>query len=57
MSRATIKPIISKLREIIVKDIAGKMEKYGFDDSGCVIASKPLSEYDNIIKKQLSQFI
>ena len=53
MSRATLKPIISKLREIIIKDIAGKMEKYGFDDSGRNIANKPLSEYDSVIKNNL----
>lgn len=53
MSKATLKPIISRLREIIIKDIAGKMEKYGFDNTGCIIANKPLSEYDNIIKSNL----
>ena len=53
MSKATLKPIISKLREIIIKDIAGKMEKYGFDDAGRIITNKPLSEYDNTIKNNL----
>ncbi|MEN3005941.1 Eco57I restriction-modification methylase domain-containing protein [Dehalobacterium formicoaceticum] len=53
MSRATLKPVISKLREIIIKDIAGKMEKYGFDDCGRIAANKPLSEYDSVIKNNL----
>ena len=53
MSRVTLKPAISKLREIIIKNIAGKMEKYGFDDTGRVVSNKPLSEYDNVIKNNL----
>lgn len=53
MSKATLKPVISKLREIIIKDIAGKMEKYGFDDAGLIVINKPLSEYDNVIKNNL----
>jgi hypothetical protein len=53
VSRATLKPVISKLREIIIKDIAGKMEKYGFDDCGRIAANKPLSEYDSVIKNNL----
>ena len=53
MSKATLKPVISKLREIIIKDIAGKMEKYGFDDAGQIVINKPLSEYDNVIKSNL----
>lgn len=53
MSKATLKPVISKLRESIIKDIAGKMEKYGFDDAGRIVTNKPLSEYDNVIKNNL----
>ena len=53
MSKVTLKPVISKLREIIIKDIAGKMEKYGFDDAGRIVINKPLSEYDNVIKNNL----
>ncbi len=53
MSRATLKPVVSKLREIIIKDIAGKMEKFGFDISGNITADKPLSEYDTVIKNNL----
>ena len=53
MSKATLKPVISKLREIIIKDIAGKMEKYGFDDAGQIVINKPLSEFDNVIKSNL----
>ncbi|WPC40063.1 Eco57I restriction-modification methylase domain-containing protein [Clostridium sp. JS66] len=53
MSRATLKPIVSKLREIIIKDIAGKMEKFGFSISGNITADKPLSEYDTVIKNNL----
>ena len=53
MSRTTLKPIISKIREIIIKDISGKMEKYGFNDSGIIVANKPLSEYHSMIKNNL----
>lgn len=53
MSRATLKPIISKLREIIIKDIAGKMEKYGFNDIGIILVNKPLSDYDTVIKNNV----
>lgn len=53
MSRATLKPVISKLREVIIKSIAGKMEKFGFDISGNITYNKPLSEYDTIIKNNL----
>lgn len=53
MSRATLKPVISKLREIIIKDIAGKMEKFGFDGNGNITVNKPLSEYDMIIRNNL----
>lgn len=53
MSRMTLKPVISKLREIIIKDIAGKMEKFGFDVSGNIKENKPLSEYDTVIKNNL----
>ncbi|MBW9152349.1 Eco57I restriction-modification methylase domain-containing protein [Clostridium estertheticum] len=53
MSRVTLKPVISKLREIIIKNIAGKMEKFGFDISGKIIVNKPLSEYDTVIKNNL----
>jgi len=42
MSRATLKPVISKLRETIIKSIAGKMEKFGFDINGNIIINKPL---------------
>ena len=57
MSRVTLKPAISKLREIIIKNIAGKMEKYGFDDTGRVVSNKPLSEYDNVIKNNLLTYL
>ena len=36
MSRATLKPIVSELRESIIKGIAGKLEKYGFDEKGMI---------------------
>ena len=49
MSRATLKPIVSKLRESIIKGIVGKLEKYGFGDNGELIIEKPLSEYDEQI--------
>lgn len=53
MSRATLKPIVSKLREAIIKGVAGKLEKYGFDENGSIIVSKPLSEYDVTIRDNL----
>lgn len=53
MSRATLKPIVSKLREAIIKGVAGELEKYGFDESGMLAIEKPLSEYDEIIRANL----
>ena len=53
MSRATLKPIVSKLRESIIKGIVGKLEKYGFGDNGELIIEKPLSEYDEQIRASL----
>lgn len=53
MSRATLKPIVSKLREAIIKGVAGKLEKYGFDENGDLVVEKPLSEYDETIRDNL----
>lgn len=53
MSRTTLKPIVSKLREAIIKGVAGKLEKYGFDENGKLVVEKPLSEYDETVKKNL----
>ena len=53
MSRATLKPIVSKLREAIIKGVAGKLEKYGFDENGKLVVEKPLSEYDETIRDNL----
>ena len=53
MSRITLKPIVSNLREEIVKGISGKFEKYGFDKEGKSIIDKPLSEYDELIKSNM----
>ncbi len=53
MSRTTLKPIVSNLREEIVKGISGKFEKYGFDKEGKIIIDKPLSEYDELIKSNM----
>lgn len=50
MSRATLKPIVSKLREAIIKGVVGKLEKYGFDEKGELVIEKPLSEYDEQIR-------
>ena len=50
MSRATLKPIVSKLREAIIKGVVGKLEKYGFDEKGKLVIEKPLSEYDEQIR-------
>ena len=50
MSRAALKPIVSKLRESIIKGIAGKLEKYGFSENGDLMIEKPLSEYDEQIR-------
>ena len=40
MSRATLKPIVSKLREAIIKGVVGKLEKYGFDEKGELVIEK-----------------
>jgi hypothetical protein len=53
MSRATLKPIVSNLRESIIKGIAGKLEKFGFDENGVLVIDKPLSEYDETIRNNL----
>ena len=46
MSKANLKPIVTKLRASIIKGISGKLEKYGFDDMGKLVIDKPLSSYD-----------
>ena len=46
MSKANLKPIVTKLRSSIIKGISGKLEKYGFDDMGKLVIDKPLSSYD-----------
>lgn len=56
MSRTSLKPSVSKLREAILKGIAGKLEKYGFDENGVVVTEKPLSEYDEEIRKSVVAF-
>lgn len=53
MSRTTLKPIVSKLREAIIKGVSGKLEKYGFDEEGCLKIEKPLSEYDEDVRKKV----
>lgn len=53
MSRATLKPIVSNLRESIIKGISGKLEKYGLNENGIIDIEKPLSEYDENIKNSL----
>lgn len=53
MSRATLKPIVSQLREAIIKGIAGKLEKYGFDEQGRLVVEKPLSNYDTKTRDKL----
>lgn len=53
MSRATLKPIVSKIREAIIKGVAGKLEKYGFDENGILVIEKPLSEFDETIRNNL----
>ena len=53
MSRATLKPIVSELRESIIKGIAGKFEKYGFDENGINVIDKPLSCYNENIKNNI----
>lgn len=53
MSKVTLKPIVSKLREDIIKGIAGKLEKYGFDENGKLTTDKPLSQYDELIRANL----
>ena len=56
MSKATLKPIVSKLREAIVKGVAGKLEKYGFDENGNIYIEKPLSDYEATIKNNILAF-
>lgn len=53
MSRATLKPIVSQLREAIIKGMVGKLEKYGFNDNGVLSVEKPLSSYDKRIRNSL----
>ena len=53
MSRATLKPIVSQLRGAIIKGIAGKLEKYGFDEQGNLVTEKPLSNYDDGIRSKI----
>lgn len=53
MSRTTLKPVVSELRKSIIKGLAGKLEKYGFDEKGALTTSKPLSEYDENIKNNI----
>lgn len=53
MSRTTLKPIVSKLREAIIKGISGKFEKYGFDENGDLKIEKPLSEYNKKIRDNI----
>lgn len=53
MSRITLKPIISSLREVMIKSIAGKLEKFGFDINGNITSNKPLSEYNITVRNNL----
>lgn len=46
MASSLLKPIVSQLREAIIKGVSGKLEKYGFDENGNIHVDKPLSEYD-----------
>ena len=56
MSKANLKPIVSKLRESIIKGIAGKLEKYGFDNEGKLSVQKPLSQYDENIRDNICAY-
>ena len=53
MSKQKLKINVSKIREILIKSIAGKLEKYGFDYEGLCKIDKPLNENDRLIKANL----
>ena len=56
MANSILKPIVSQLRESIIKGVSGKLEKYGFDENGIIHIDKPLSEYDEKIKNNLEAY-
>lgn len=56
MASSLLKPIVSQLREAIIKGVSGKLEKYGFDENGNIHVDKPLSEYDEKIKNNLKAY-
>lgn len=56
MASSLLKPIVSQLREAIIKGVSGKLEKYGFDENGNIHVDKPLSEYDEKIKNNLEAY-
>ena len=45
MSRATLKPIVSKLREAIIKGVAGKLEKQIKDKNYITLIESCITNY------------
>ena len=53
MANTSLKQIVSKLREAIIKGIASKFDKFGFDKRGAIVYEKPLSEYNGTIRENI----
>lgn len=43
MAKAVLKPVVSNLRELLLKGLADKMDKLGFSEEGVWITDRPLS--------------
>ena len=56
MSRVILKPIVSKLREDLIKGISGKLEKFGFNEEGVIEVEKPLSPYNELIRNNVLSY-
>ena len=53
MSKAILKPVVSKLRQLLLKGIAGRMEKLGYSEDGVLLAEKPLSIMGQELRERL----
>lgn len=51
--KVSLKTNISKIREIVIKDLASKFEKLGFDINGKVFEDRPMSNQDLLIRNNL----
>ncbi|MCI8991138.1 MAG: N-6 DNA methylase [Eubacterium sp.] len=56
MSKVVLKPIVSKLREDLIKGISGKLEKYGFNEDGVIKVKKPLSPYNESLRNNVLSY-